>query len=78
MKRETIDRFVHKEVTLTFIDGEIAKGTLEYDEYHSNHYILKRPTEDCDISFPLSCVRKLESKEQMKGESKNVRKFSGI
>lgn len=57
MKRETIDRFVHKEVTLIFTDGEIAKGKLEYDEYHSRNYILKRPTEDSDISFPPSLVK---------------------
>lgn len=62
MKRETLDRFVHKEVTLTFTDGEIAKGTLEYDIYHSNKYILKRPTEDCDIVFPLSLVRSIGSR----------------
>ena len=65
MKRETIDRFVHKEVTLTFTDGEITKGKLEYDEYHSNNYILKRLTEDCDISFPPSLVKSVgvEKKE---------------
>lgn len=60
MKRETLDRFVHKEVILMFSDGEIAQGTLEYDEYHSNRYILKRPTEDCDICFPASIVRRLK------------------
>lgn len=61
MRRETLDKFIRKEVTLTFKDGEIAKGTLEYDKYHSNKYVLLRPTEESDICFPSSLVKSIGS-----------------
>ena len=77
MKRETLDRFIRREVTLKFIDGEIAHGTLEYDEYHSNRYILKRPTEDSDIVFPQSLVRSI-IKGKIMSEDEKKKFIDGI
>jgi len=61
MKRETLDRFIGKKVTLSFTDGEIALGTLAYDNYHSDRYLLLRPDADSDINFPAKLVRSIGS-----------------
>lgn len=62
MKRETLDHFLGREVTIKFFDNEIAKGILELDKYKMKNYLLKTQTlNEHDISFKPSHVKSIGS-----------------
>lgn len=59
MKKETLDHFLGKEVTIKFFDNEIAKGFLTRNEYRKGGYLLKRFI-GFDIAFRASHVKRIE------------------
>lgn len=61
MKRETIERFIGKEVTIKFFDNKYYKGFLEHDSIIPKGYLLKRPYNDSDIGFRASHIKSIGS-----------------
>ena len=61
MRRETIDRFIGKEVTIKFFDNTYYKGFLEHDSISPKRYLLRRPYNDSDIGFCASHIKSVGS-----------------
>lgn len=71
MKRETIDRFMGKEVTIKLFDGKYYKGFLNIDDINPKRYLLKRPYNDSDISVCATHIKSIGSAglyDKLKGQ----------
>ena len=61
MKRETLDRFLGKEVTVKLFDNKYYKGFLNRDDVKPKRYLLKRPYNDSDISVCATHIKSIGS-----------------
>lgn len=61
MKRETLDRFIGKEVTIKLFNNKYYKGFFEHDNYKPKRYLLKRPYNDSDISVCATHIKSIGS-----------------
>ena len=61
MKRETLDRFLGKEVTIKLFDNKYYKGFFYRDDVKPKRYLLKRPYNDSDISVCATHIKSIGS-----------------